>query len=684
MSNAQDTTQFPSMHASAQAPCAPTLTPYLFVVRGDLTRLQADAIVYSTSTRPRESGDLTRAMHAHVPGFTEAWEGALEGEPLELGEVRWLELAESEARLRGVLVAATVERTVTAEAVEAVVRRAIELAWRELAPRIPAARRILVAFPSLGTGTSGTGRQRAIELARVQTRALAEALARPEYQGRVDAVVVAYSKTAYRRFIESRARLRDRFDFLEPPQVIDEARTLVDAIQRRECVLFVGSGLSIGAGLSSWQELVRRLVADVPGVADWLRERELARFPPAARAALPDDWLPSLGLDDFLDLAQWHQQCEHTGKSHQAYIHELFGGHRTTHPPTLAHYLLLSLPFRAIVTTNYDNLIEDTLDALRTPRQRIVTDAEVPLTGDVSALSVVKLHGHAVTEPDHAEALDEAIVLTRDEYDQFFERHPAKAHLLEGLLLNHHFCFYGYSLSDPDLRQIFNRAARMLRNTRRTAWSISPFEASRWSREQWARKGLHQIGFQPHQGRGDELRQLMLWLDGLAERAAERDHTFLEHPEVPPDTADELHAMHALLLELGHTIEVLHERGTQLSPAEVEIVEPVLELLVRLGWQPQKVERAVLWEQLAEAVLHGDDTRDATDTSDAERVRHARRLLHHALGSADRLELLERAKARLAALNSSTTSAEQPEVEHGEHRDGDQQQHDQGDQHDLR
>ena len=55
----------------------------------------------------------------------------------------------------------------------------------------------------------------------------------------------------------------------------------------------------------------------------------------------------------------------------------------------------------------------------------------------------------------------------RFDYATFFERRPAMAILLEGLLLNQTFFFVGYSLRDPNFRQVFSRIARMLREARR-------------------------------------------------------------------------------------------------------------------------------------------------------------------------------------------------------------------------
>ena len=122
--------------------------------------------------------------------------------------------------------------------------------------------------------------------------------------------------------------------------------------------------------------------------------------------------------------------------------------------PTLAHYLLLSLPIRLVLTTNYDDLLENALTALKRYPVKVVKQRDVAGIRTGQGAYVVKLHGDAATA--------EEIVLCRDDYDEFFERRPAMALLLEGLLLNRTFFFVGYGLRDPNFRQIYSRIARML------------------------------------------------------------------------------------------------------------------------------------------------------------------------------------------------------------------------------
>src|SRR5262249_40774123 len=144
---------------------------------------------------------------------------------------------------------------------------------------------------------------------------------------------------------------------------------------------------------------------------------------------------PKPPLDFYLDLAQWYAE-RFTPDALADVIRRTYGDTRTTARPTLAHYFLAALPVRYHVTTNYDDLLERALAALRRYPTRVGRQEEAAHTGRSDGVYVVKLHGDAATP-------DEPIVLSRDDYDAFFDSRPAMTALLEGLLLNRTFFFVG-------------------------------------------------------------------------------------------------------------------------------------------------------------------------------------------------------------------------------------------------
>ena len=160
---------------------------------------------------------------------------------------------------------------------------------------------------------------------------------------------------------------------------------------------------------------------------------------------------------DYLDLAQWYR--ERFGRRGLAHvIRDTFADRPS--PPADAGPLPADVP--AARHVDHDELRRpagaDPLALKRYPVTVVRPDGRGrDRRGD--GVHVVKLHGDA-RHPDE-------IVLCRDDYDEFFERRPAMALLLEGLLLNQTFFFLGYGLRDPNFRQVFSRIARMLATRRR-------------------------------------------------------------------------------------------------------------------------------------------------------------------------------------------------------------------------
>jgi hypothetical protein len=253
----------------------------------------------------------------------------------------------------------------------------------------------------------------------------------------------------------------------------------------------------------------------------------------------------------------------------------------------------------------------------------VVRQQDVAQTGRADGTYVVKFHGDAATP-------DERVVLSRDDYDAFFDQRRAMAALLEGLLLNQTFLFVGYSLRDPNFRQVYNRIAGILRGAKRTAYAVS-FDAvgptGDHLAKQWERKGLHLIRI-PGASAEEQTRAYLRMLDHLAESVTRRLPHLFQTEE--PAEAPVLAALQQFLREkLGDEIEALCQRP--LTPAEATHVAQVLDFLTRVGWRPQPhapMPLPQLWETLAERVGEAGARRGMLITAlrHTERFSTARRL----------------------------------------------------------
>jgi hypothetical protein len=136
---------------------------------------------------------------------------------------------------------------------------------------------------------------------------------------------------------------------------------LVDQIVAHNCVLFVGAGLSQGAGLPSWPSLLQRMM-------DWAAEHGVNM---ADRAEL-DKYLKE---KDLLLLAD--EMRERLGGEHfRAFMVDVF--RRPDLRPTNIHRLLPTIPFIAALTSNYDKLLETAYTLINGVGPHVFTQNQYP------------------------------------------------------------------------------------------------------------------------------------------------------------------------------------------------------------------------------------------------------------------------------------------------------------------
>ena len=116
---------------------------------------------------------------------------------------------------------------------------------------------------------------------------------------------------------------------------MDIPKALVQALIRGDVVLFVGAGLSIGAGLPGWSKLLTPLADEID--------------------------LPADRRDDLLQVAQDYVNA-YNGNRQPLINHIRTYTDTAGIEPTANHVRLVHLGIRTWVTTNYDTLLEKTLD----------------------------------------------------------------------------------------------------------------------------------------------------------------------------------------------------------------------------------------------------------------------------------------------------------------------------------
>jgi hypothetical protein len=132
--------------------------------------------------------------------------------------------------------------------------------------------------------------------------------------------------------------------------------------------------------------------------------------------------------------------------------------------PGDAHRAFCSIFFDIVCTTNVDFLLERQYEG--TPRycRPIVDEDHLTVNDRSNTTALLKLHGDL-----HHPA---RLVLTEEDYDAFLDRYPLLATYLANLLITRTAVLVGYSLDDPDFRQIWQVIGERLGKGRRLAYAI--------------------------------------------------------------------------------------------------------------------------------------------------------------------------------------------------------------------
>ena len=146
--------------------------------------------------------------------------------------------------------------------------------------------------------------------------------------------------------------------------------------------------------------------------------------------------------------------------------------------PGIAHKEFCTIPFDIVCTTNFDFLLERQYDATPQFVYPVVDEEQLSIGAGNAGTLLLKLHGD-LRHPSR-------LVVTEADYDGFLANYPLLATYLASQLITKTAVFVGYSLEDPDFRQIRHVVSDRLGRTRRKAYTLAvnarPAEIARWER----------------------------------------------------------------------------------------------------------------------------------------------------------------------------------------------------------
>jgi hypothetical protein len=133
--------------------------------------------------------------------------------------------------------------------------------------------------------------------------------------------------------------------------------------------------------------------------------------------------------------------------------------------PGTAHKEFCTIPFDIVCTTNFDFLLERQYDL--TPRYvyPVVDEEQLSINSASAGTLLLKLHGD-LRHPNR-------LIVSEVDYDGFLANYPLLATYLSNLLITKTAVFIGYSLDDPDFRQVWHIVLDRLGRSRRMAYALA-------------------------------------------------------------------------------------------------------------------------------------------------------------------------------------------------------------------
>jgi len=230
---------------------------------------------------------------------------------------------------------------------------------------------------------------------------------------------------------------------------------LIEELQKDNVVLFCGAGISMSEGaLPSGGQLAHELVKRAK-----LRSMRGKSLPEVAQK-----YERKLGHQNLINYIA--RRIEEIDCS-----------------PQRAHHLIAMLPFRRIITTNWDNLLEDALRDAHKPFVKLVRDSDVAFVDEKKTL-LIKLHG-TIEQKDTP-------IITGDDYYDAFRRLPETANLVRSYFATKTLLFLGFSLADEDFRRMYQEVVQHLGKQKRRAYAVQ-LDPLKLTVKDWEQKNVQII-----------------------------------------------------------------------------------------------------------------------------------------------------------------------------------------------
>lgn len=226
---------------------------------------------------------------------------------------------------------------------------------------------------------------------------------------------------------------------------------LIEDIKNGRCILFVGAGLSSqvlrsnNKSLPTWKSLLYEML-------EWANENRIHFWNGI------EDVKEMIDKNNLTEAAQELQDiigCSNIGEFYKSVFRD------KNVKPSRAHKIIPSIPFRAVITTNYDTLIEGGYSLLHEGvlppvfTQNDLDDKNSFLRNN--EFFIFKMHGHI-------DRLD-SIILGKRSYDDILFKNITYRQFMETIFSVYTILFIGFGGSDDDLNNTFDKLSILYSRT---------------------------------------------------------------------------------------------------------------------------------------------------------------------------------------------------------------------------
>lgn len=204
----------------------------------------------------------------------------------------------------------------------------------------------------------------------------------------------------------------------------------IKAINNENASIFAGAGLSVSTGLVNWKSLLSDIAEEL-----------------------------NLDIDKENDLIALAQYYENEKGGRGSINNQLIDEFTKDIVLSKNHKILSSLPIHTFWTTNYDTLIEKSLEEYGKTVDVKICSENLAVNKPRRDAVVYKMHGD-ISLPHEA-------IITKDDYESYNEKRQLFTTALQGDLVSKTFLFIGFSFEDPNLNYILSRIRILLGNNTR-------------------------------------------------------------------------------------------------------------------------------------------------------------------------------------------------------------------------